>query len=108
MMQTALDQIIAWGVDNIQDYSKQLVSPYLKAFRDMGFAIEEEAYRSNHLLGLAAPLDFDLENLSSKLKQANIHVSARGSSIRLATSVYNNKRDLDQFYAILHKEYAIT
>ena len=107
-MQTALHQILAWGVDNIQEYAKTMIAPYLKAFEEMGFTIEDESYRCSHLLGMRAPSDLNLELIGQKLKEANIHVSVRGNAIRLATSVYNSKRDLDQFYAVLHRNLAVT
>ena len=107
MMQTALDQILAWGVEEIQAYSKTLIKPYLSAFQDMGFIVDDEAYRCNHLLGVRVPDNLDVAALSEKLQARNVFVSVRGNSIRLATSVYNSKSDLDQFYAVLHEEHIL-
>lgn len=102
MMQTALDQIHGWEVAQIQAYSKSLIDPYLKALTDMGCIIEDEAYRCNHLLGIRMPDGVDMESLKLLFQSKNLHLSIRGSAIRLATSVYNSKRDLDQFYSIMH------
>lgn len=104
MMQTALQQILAWGVENIQAYSKSLIDPYIGAFENMGFLIEDRDFRCDHLLGIRVPDSIDVNVLSQKLKKHNVYVSMRGNSIRVATSVYNSKRDLDKFYAVLHEE----
>ena len=99
MMQTALDQILAWGVEDIQAYSKNLIDPYLRALEDIGCTIEDENFRCQHLLGVRLPERMDMSLIAERLKARNIYVSMRGSAIRVATSVYNSKRDLDQFYA---------
>ncbi len=101
MMQTALDQIYAWGVDNIQGYSEELISPYLTAFTDLGCKIENEDFRANHLIGVKLASHMNIDELANMMKKRNIHISARGNSLRLSTSVYNSKRDLDQFYSVL-------
>ncbi len=101
MMQIALDQILAWEVDRIQEYSSELIIPYLNAFKDLGCIIEDEEYRSNHLVGIRLPEGIDMDLIGNALKKRNVHVSMRGTSIRLATSVYNTKLDMDQFYGVL-------
>ncbi len=103
MLQTALDQILGWDVENIQKYSKTLIDPYLNAFRDEGCVIENEEGRCNHLLGIRLGEHMDLEKISQTLAENKVHVSLRGNAIRLSTSVYNSKRDLDRFYASIHQ-----
>lgn len=104
MMTAALDQIKAWDVIEIQAYAKQLISPYLSGLREMGCSIEKEAFRGNHILGVRLPKGTDIKEISQAFRKNNINVSMRGSAIRVATSVYNNKRDMDAFFSTLHEE----
>ena len=103
MMQTALDQIRAWDVNEIQNYSKSLVDPFLEGLKSFGCTIEDENYRCNHLLGIRLPAFMDTEILARELKSKEIYVSVRGSAIRVSTSVYNSKRDMDRFFATMHQ-----
>lgn len=101
MMQIALDQILAWEVDRIHEYSRELIGSYLNAFKELGCQLEDETYRGNHLLGIRLPENVDMQMIGDAMKKRNVHISMRGNSIRLATSVYNSKLDMDQFYGVL-------
>ncbi len=103
MMQTALDQVKAWTPAALQEYSGNLIEDYLNAFRSMGCFIEEEAGRCKHLLGVRLPDYMDASVLGTRLRDKNVFVSVRGNSIRLATSVYNSRRDMDQFLSVIHQ-----
>ena len=104
MILTSLQQINGWGVRNIQEYSRLLITDYLQFLQDLGCTIEEEDFRCNHLLGLSLPHDMDIPRLHERLKERKVFVSMRGKSIRVSTSVYNTRRDLDKLISVLHEE----
>ena len=52
MMQAALEQILEWGVNNIQNYCKEIAKPVITELREKGYSIEEEAYLAYHLFGI--------------------------------------------------------
>ena len=95
LLNTALEQILAWGVDNIQNYSKELIAPLTDFLEQNGFWIEEQNWRAQHLFGFRIPDHLDRDTLVNQLKSQNIIVSARGNSIRVSTHVYNGVEDVE-------------
>ncbi|WP_235299426.1 aminotransferase class V-fold PLP-dependent enzyme [Portibacter marinus] len=102
MMHTALTQLQVWTVEGLQAYSTNLIDDYLNAFKANGCFIEESSGRCNHILGVKLPDHFDMKKLSLALKERNVHISLRGKVIRLATSIYNSRSDLDAFLSAMH------
>ncbi|GLR15964.1 aminotransferase class V-fold PLP-dependent enzyme [Portibacter lacus] len=107
MMQTALQQINAWEVQNIQDYSENLISSYLDAFRSIGCRIEDAEFRCNHLLGIKLPGHIDIDAIGKSLKANHVYVSIRGNAIRVATSTYNSKTDMDKLWSVLYENHMV-
>ena len=103
MLETALQQINAWEPQRIQDYLRQLNAPYLQELLDLGFRILPEAQRAHHLVGLGLPDGVEMEPVQAALAAANVIVSVRGQSIRIAPNVYNDARDWEQLMGVLRK-----
>lgn len=101
MLDASLKQIAKWGVDNIQDYCRQLSKPLIDFLREHDFRVEEDAYRASHLFGFRLPEQMDTKTLLQTLQQRKIHVSLRGKSIRVAPHVYNTPAEIDQFIEAL-------
>lgn len=101
MLHAALDQIATWGVDNIQQYCRQLTAPLLDFLIKNGFGVEAERYRADHLFGFSLPDGLDRSNLLVALQQNNIFVSLRGSSIRVSPHVYNTDADIRALIGVL-------
>ena len=99
MMLEALKQINKWGVGSSQEYAHDLFKGHVKTLKEAGFIIEDQAYRSSHLLGIRT-VDRDMAKLTEKLQRNNIHVSTRGSAIRVSLSVFNTKEDVDAFTGV--------
>lgn len=95
MLETSLKQILTWGVDNIQAYCKNLLEEPLKKLQSHGFWIDDEAYRSHHLVGLRLPKHANIKAIQEALRQRNVVVSFRGEAIRIAPHVYNDTHDID-------------
>ncbi len=94
MLQKALDQILDWGVDAIQDYTKSISTRPIELMRSLGVHIEEDNFRSHHLFGLWLPDSLDQIRFASELKEKNIFVSLRGDVVRVAPHVYSTEEDL--------------
>jgi len=95
MMETAISQLLEWGVDNIQNYCKNLLEQPLKILQEKGFWVENEEYRAYHLVGLRLPASADVTKIQAEMKKRNVVISYRGESIRISPNVYNNQADID-------------
>ena len=101
MLRTALEQLLEWGVAEIQTYCRSLTSTLVADLGRLEFSVEAEPWRGAHLLGLRAPPHTDAGGLSSALQQRNVIVSVRGSAIRVSPHVYNDQRDMDALLEVL-------
>jgi selenocysteine lyase/cysteine desulfurase len=95
MLETSLNQILDWGVDNIQNYCKNLLEKPLKTLQSKGYWVEDEPFRTNHLVGLRVPTGADINKIQAELKRRNVIVSFRGESIRISPHLYNDQTDID-------------
>jgi selenocysteine lyase/cysteine desulfurase len=98
----ALEQVLAWQPDRVQAYCAQLTQPLLEALPELGFAVEDPAWRGQHLLGLRLPPGLELERVRASLREHRLSVSFRGSAIRIAPHLYNDERDLAALVQALH------
>lgn len=101
MMREALRQVAEWGVENIQAYTKSLTIELIPKLEDAGYVIENESYRGSHMFGLRVPQEVNMVEISEALKKRNIHVSVRGSAIRISPNVYNDEADIEQLEKVL-------
>lgn len=101
MAMAAIRQLLDWGVDNIQNYCYNLTKDAISLWRDKGYWVEEEAWRSSHLFGIQMPEGISVEKLQQKLKERNISVSVRGDFIRISPNVYNDARDISVLTDVL-------
>ena len=62
----------------------------------MGCYIEEEAFRSAHLVGIHLPKHIDVALLKTALDKREVKLSFRGTAIRIAPNVYNNETDFER------------
>ncbi|MFN8062717.1 MAG: aminotransferase class V-fold PLP-dependent enzyme [Vicinamibacterales bacterium] len=97
----ALEQILEWQPARIQAYCATLTAPLVAEARSLGFTVEDEAYRAAHIVGLRAPAGVDLADVATRLKANRVHVSLRGSAIRVSPHVYNDRRNVDALVDVL-------
>lgn len=95
MMREALAQVDEWGISNIQIYIKQLTDQLIPDLIGAGYKIEEEAYRAPHMFGARVPDGADMAGIRNALHERNIHVSVRGSAIRISPHLYNDEADIE-------------
>jgi selenocysteine lyase/cysteine desulfurase len=95
MMVAAMTQLLDWDVENVQNYCKTLLEEPLKVLQEKGFWVENEAFRSNHLVGLRLPVGADIGKIQNEMKKRNVILSFRGEAIRISPNVYNDQNDID-------------
>ncbi|NGP75491.1 aminotransferase class V-fold PLP-dependent enzyme [Balneolaceae bacterium YR4-1] len=101
MMIKALEQLLEWEPKNIQNYCKDLTQQLVEELPQLGFQIEDTEWRSHHLFGIRLPEHISAKELQQNLTDHNIHVSVRGSAIRIAPNVYNEEEDIEALKNIL-------
>ncbi|WP_340103994.1 aminotransferase class V-fold PLP-dependent enzyme [Rhodohalobacter sp. 8-1] len=95
MMREALAQVEEWGIENIQAYIRKLTDQILPDLIQAGYKIEDEAFRPAHMFGARVPDGADMNNVKEELQSKNIHVSVRGSAIRISPHLYNDETDIE-------------
>lgn len=96
MLYEAVKMVHSWGAENIQAYCRQLVSAPIRELQSMGFFVEEEAYRANHIFGIRLPSPVAMDQLQQIFVNQKVHVSIRGNAVRLSPNVFNEEKDLQQ------------
>lgn len=103
MLIAALEQLLSWGVEAIQEYCLQLRKTFQEYLikENLSFTLDFNDYAA-HLF----PVKFDSlswtpNELNSFLRMKNIFVSQRGSYLRIAPHVYNYTAQMIQFVQVL-------
>ena len=100
MSKAALKQIIDWGVENISESLEALTSYIAEKARNKGLSVHEKQFRSPHLIGIQVGSEIPSKTIEA-LSKNQIHVSARGTKIRIAPHLYNDKNDIDTLFHYL-------
>jgi len=89
----ALDQILKWGVENIQSSIKVLTDIISENFSNDKTYQKPLTPNAGHII--AVPIgNRNLQSLKKKFSENKIFVSIRGSSIRISPHVYNQSSDI--------------
>ncbi len=103
MMVAALKMVLEWGAERIQRYCAALTADALEEARELGFVIEDPAWRGHHLFGMRAPAGIDLAALNETLRRHGVSASLRGSALRVAPYVYNDEADMEALLGALRE-----
>lgn len=95
MVRAALELLTAWEVSAIAETIEELTGPLADGAGSLGFDVSPAGLRAGHVLGLRSPAGLP-PDLPARLASAGVHVSARGSAIRVSPNVYNNRTDIDR------------
>ncbi len=97
---TALEQIHAWGQDNIHNYMVKLIDKTADMASERGFDVPEKQFRIGHFIGLQPKkkLDCDLAGIMAK---KNIYLSLRIGKIRISPYVFSSENDIDMLFDAL-------
>jgi selenocysteine lyase/cysteine desulfurase len=98
MATEALTQILAWKVENIQDTLAELTNDIQEKASQFGLVTPPRNSRVGHMIGVRFT-DDRLSALSKKLADNQIFISVRGTSMRIAPHLFNNKSDIDRLFS---------
>src|SRR5215469_5373950 len=102
MATAALRQILAWEVARIESSLSVLTNEIAQRAQEIGYVVLPAAERSPHMIGIRHPKAIPAA-LPQALRSANIYVSFRGDSIRIAPHLYNNLNDIERLFEVLRK-----
>lgn len=100
MALVALRQVHAWGPARIAATLQERTGAIADVAADLGLHVPDEAARAPHLIGLGLPADAPTD-LASRLGAEGVHVSVRGSSLRVSPHLYNDEGDVERLRAAL-------
>ncbi|MBV8807482.1 MAG: aminotransferase class V-fold PLP-dependent enzyme [Acidobacteriaceae bacterium] len=96
MLEAAAALLLQWRPERIRRYLFSIERGFVVRVREMGFEVADESERAANLFGLKAPPNFDIESCLAQLADRHIHVSLRGSMLRVSPHVYNDETDLER------------
>lgn len=100
MALAALEQIERWTPARIQQQLGDWTAELAVRAKPLGLVCSDPANRVGHMIGLKAPAGLP-ENLVGLLAERDIHVAARGNSIRIAPHLHSTADDMDRLIAAL-------
>jgi selenocysteine lyase/cysteine desulfurase len=98
----AIEQILAWGVEEISAYSGALTKPLADTASSLGLTAWPERFRAPHYLCLRTRTQVPTK-LMEQLQQSHIFISVRGSSIRITPHVYNSQAEVEKLLRVLEE-----
>ncbi|RMF38064.1 MAG: aminotransferase class V-fold PLP-dependent enzyme [Alphaproteobacteria bacterium] len=96
----ALEQILDWGVERIEATLAARVATIAERAAGLGFRVSDPALRAGHFLGLGFPGPVPA-GLPERLAAERVHVSLRGSSLRVTPHLYNDDADTERLIEVL-------
>jgi len=91
----ALEQIKAWGVDNIAETLAELNAGIATHLAGLGCRLPQDEQRCPHMFGVQLPASYT-GNLVAELKTRNIFISQRGNALRFAPHLHVNGQDVER------------
>lgn len=107
LMEAALQQMATWGAGRIQArlsaYNDQLAEAVLAL--DLGMKVLPTSQRCGHYLTMRLPEGLGgkdaTDALVARMAASGVHVSVRGSNMRVTPHVYNDEEDAARFLEVL-------
>lgn len=96
MLEASCSLLLQWGPARVRDYLLRIVRPSVPRLRAAGFQIADEVDRAANLFGIGLPSGLSAEAVRAALAERRIHVSVRGSTLRIAPHVCNDEADLER------------
>ena len=98
----ALTQILAWGVDRIQATLSELTGQIEAGVASFGGQTAPAEHRGGHMIGIRLRGGLP-EGLGDRLSEAQVYVSRRGDSIRVAPHLHTTPADVDRLLTVLRE-----
>jgi selenocysteine lyase/cysteine desulfurase len=103
MFDASCELLLAWQPARIREYLLAIERDFVERVRALGFEVTDEHERAANLFGLKLPAKLDVEACRAALVAERIHVSVRGSAIRISPHVYNDANDLARLADVLER-----
>jgi len=103
MLEAACQLLIEWQPNRIRNYLLEIERKPVERLRALGFDIADETQRCANLFGVKLPSTLDPEACRQHLARQQIHVSVRGSAVRVSPHVYNDEGDLEKLVDALEQ-----
>jgi len=97
----ALDQILKWGVENIQSSIKLLTDIISENFAKDKTYQKPLTPKAGHIISVPVG-NRDIKSLKQKILEKKIKISFRGSSIRISPHLYNDANDINSLIDCLN------
>ncbi len=94
MLIAALRAVLEWRPERIQAYAGTLLADLVARARERDALPEGEGPRAAHILGLRLPPDAEPRAVGERLARRNVHVSLRGSALRVSAHAFNRPEDV--------------
>lgn len=101
-MEAAVDMLLGWGIANVEATLAANNRKLAASLAEIGLHCPDEAERGPHYLGAALPAHAP-GDLTDQLKRENIHVSRRGTSLRITPHLYNTPEDMARLVQALKR-----
>lgn len=98
----ALEQLKLWGVARIAESLRAISIRIARELEAQGFAVPPADRRAPHMFGAALSAERN-DDVAARLREQNVFVSRRGSSIRFAPHLHVTEADLAQLANALQR-----
>jgi len=99
----SLELLLDWGVPRIGETLHRRTQAIAERARaELGIGSVPDARRAGHYLGLRIPGGVP-EDLPARLAAGNVHVSVRGTAVRVTPHVWNTDADVERLFAVLRE-----
>ncbi len=103
MLEASCGLLLDWQPERIRDYLLGITRASIERLRALGFEVADETERSANLFGVKLPPGLAPEVCREHLAAQQIHVSVRGSAVRVSPHVYNDAGDLERLVRALEE-----
>jgi selenocysteine lyase/cysteine desulfurase len=98
----ALEQLKVWGVARIAESLKAICNRIVPELEAQGFAMPPTSRRAAHMFGATLPAGRN-DDVAGRLREQNVFISRRGSSIRFSPHLHVTEADLAQLADALQR-----
>ncbi len=98
----AMEQLLAWGVGEIEDTLGILTDRIAGEASQRGYTLPVREHRARHFIGITPPGGVP-EGLVELLAAEDVFVAPRGTSIRISPHLHNDEADIDCLFAALDR-----
>tara|TARA_Y100001960_G_scaffold292210_1_gene334226 strand:+ start:2077 stop:3189 length:1113 start_codon:yes stop_codon:yes gene_type:complete len=97
---SSLELIKDWGVEQIAATLNSMTSEIASQAETLGLITQPNHQRAGHFLGIRFPNGMPAM-LVEQLAESRVHISVRGTSMRVTPHLYNDIQDVDRLFEVL-------